>query len=316
MTATSAWLDWVLRFVEGKYTSAEFPLDPMGLRIGSDSLLDMVLVDDAVSPEHARISIAHGTVAIEDLDSASGTYVNGERVRRAVLAPGDRVTIGASTLELVDRSRESGRAVAPAKSAEYEAGRARGTRAAQDDVREGRARRLTIGLLRGDRGMLDARTGLLLASVGCVLDDDSDGFCDGYNDVVRRAIALGHLDAQRLAHKVTSLAELRERFAREPGHEMDVGASLRTRHGLLALTQKSSPWGESMRLAFVEDASGERRLEAPVSKGARVLLDHDDTTVLVSEPETDELATFDLERGVCLQRFRGRDPTDPSRRGD
>jgi pSer/pThr/pTyr-binding forkhead associated (FHA) protein len=89
----------VLRFVGGKYESAEFPV-AAATRIGRDPDLDMVLFDEAVSGKHALISIVDGTIWLEDLDSASGTYVNGERIERVALEPGDRVVIGAHTIEV------------------------------------------------------------------------------------------------------------------------------------------------------------------------------------------------------------------------
>src|SRR5690606_1467956 len=63
--------------------------------------LDMVLVEEMVSRRHARIEVRGGVVEIEDLGSTNGTFVNGERVERAVLKEGDRVLIGTSILKLI-----------------------------------------------------------------------------------------------------------------------------------------------------------------------------------------------------------------------
>src|SRR5258707_609498 len=89
----------VLRFVGGKYETAEFPVADTPTRIGRDPDLDMVLFDEAVSGEHARISIEGDTIWLEDLGSANGTYVNGERIDRVALQPGDRIGIGTHTIE-------------------------------------------------------------------------------------------------------------------------------------------------------------------------------------------------------------------------
>ena len=70
------------------------------------------LSDDLeLSRRHARVARdAAGALSIEDLGSANGTFVNGERVRgRQVLKAGDSVRIGSTTLELTD----VGRAPAP-----------------------------------------------------------------------------------------------------------------------------------------------------------------------------------------------------------
>lgn len=53
-----------------------------------------------VSREHARVSIANAKVVVEDLKSRNGTLVNGARLERAELEPGDVVGIGGVLLML------------------------------------------------------------------------------------------------------------------------------------------------------------------------------------------------------------------------
>jgi predicted component of type VI protein secretion system len=52
------------------------------------------LGDARVSRQHCKIAFDGKTAVIEDLDSANGTLVNGEKVRRAALKPGDLVQLG------------------------------------------------------------------------------------------------------------------------------------------------------------------------------------------------------------------------------
>lgn len=56
------------------------------------------LADPDTSRRHARILCEGGRYRIQDLESTNGTFVNGERVREHVLAPGDRIRIGANHL--------------------------------------------------------------------------------------------------------------------------------------------------------------------------------------------------------------------------
>jgi Domain of unknown function (DUF4388)/Inner membrane component of T3SS, cytoplasmic domain len=96
---------FALRFISGKYQGGEYPLADTGeLIIGRASDLDMVLIEDMVSRKHAKIVLAAGSVTISDLGSTNGTFVNGEKVKRAQLKEGDRVLIGTSILKLVSRS--------------------------------------------------------------------------------------------------------------------------------------------------------------------------------------------------------------------
>ncbi len=92
----------VLRFISGKYQGGEFPIaQDKQILIGRSSDLDMVLVEDMVSRKHARIAMQGEQIWIEDLGSTNGTFVNGEKIKRARLKEGDRVLIGTSILKLI-----------------------------------------------------------------------------------------------------------------------------------------------------------------------------------------------------------------------
>jgi hypothetical protein len=70
------------------------------LRIGRADDNDVVLRDGRVSREHARIVADEGGFAIEDAGSSNGTFVNGKPVRRARLAPGMKLVLGETVLEI------------------------------------------------------------------------------------------------------------------------------------------------------------------------------------------------------------------------
>src|ERR1700739_1597609 len=93
---------YVLRFISGKYQGGEFPIAAdKQILIGRSSDLDMVLGEDMVSRKHARIAMQTDQIWIEDLGSTNGTFVNGEKIKRARLKEGDRVLIGTSILKLI-----------------------------------------------------------------------------------------------------------------------------------------------------------------------------------------------------------------------
>jgi pSer/pThr/pTyr-binding forkhead associated (FHA) protein len=107
---------FALRFISGKYQGGEFPIYPdKPIVVGRSSDLDMVLVEDMVSRRHARIAVnPDNTITIEDLGSTNGTFVNGEKVKKARLKEGDRVLIGTSILKVVaaDQNAQQGDAKA------------------------------------------------------------------------------------------------------------------------------------------------------------------------------------------------------------
>jgi hypothetical protein len=93
---------YVLRFISGKYQGGEFPIvAEKQIIVGRSSDLDMVLVEDMVSRKHARIAMQQDQIWIEDLGSTNGTFVNGEKIKRARLKEGDRVLIGTSILKVI-----------------------------------------------------------------------------------------------------------------------------------------------------------------------------------------------------------------------
>jgi len=108
-----------LKFISGKYQGGEFPLRAnREIVIGRSSDLDMVLVEDMVSRKHAKIVTSDTNVVIQDLGSTNGTFVNGEKVKKARLKEGDRILIGTSILKLVVKAAEASAAdEAAAKSA-------------------------------------------------------------------------------------------------------------------------------------------------------------------------------------------------------
>ena len=93
---------WVLKFISGKYQGGEFPLEEgQDYYIGRSSESDMVLVEDMVSRQHARIVVRNGLAMLEDLGSTNGSFVNGERVANKTLEEGDRILFGTSIIKLI-----------------------------------------------------------------------------------------------------------------------------------------------------------------------------------------------------------------------
>jgi pSer/pThr/pTyr-binding forkhead associated (FHA) protein len=64
------------------------------LQIGREMSCDVVLADLAVSRRHARLLWENTELVLEDLGSSGGTWVNGRRVERCSLRPGDVVRFG------------------------------------------------------------------------------------------------------------------------------------------------------------------------------------------------------------------------------
>jgi pSer/pThr/pTyr-binding forkhead associated (FHA) protein len=66
--------------------------------IGRSSACDVPLDDASASRRHAELRRRGGKAVLVDLDSTNGTLLNGRRVREAPLRPGDRITIGTTSI--------------------------------------------------------------------------------------------------------------------------------------------------------------------------------------------------------------------------
>jgi pSer/pThr/pTyr-binding forkhead associated (FHA) protein len=83
--------------------SARSPVRSVFLRelplvVGRSSDADIQVDDYWVSQYHCTIEEVDGSLEVHDLASRTGTFVNGTRVTRARLQPGDRLTLGRTTL--------------------------------------------------------------------------------------------------------------------------------------------------------------------------------------------------------------------------
>jgi pSer/pThr/pTyr-binding forkhead associated (FHA) protein len=75
-------------------------VDHLPVVLGRSPDADVRLEDRWVSRRHCEIDQINGTLTVRDLESRHGTAVNGQYVALAHLMPGDRLTIGLTSLEV------------------------------------------------------------------------------------------------------------------------------------------------------------------------------------------------------------------------
>jgi hypothetical protein len=89
---------------EGWQRSALLALDWTGahreLLVGRHHDCDVVVSNQWVSRRHARLIFRDGIWVLQDLGSTNGTRVNGERVGRCELRPGDVLGLGVQYLKI------------------------------------------------------------------------------------------------------------------------------------------------------------------------------------------------------------------------
>jgi two-component system cell cycle response regulator len=82
----------------GSNVGEMYKLDKDRVVLGRGDKVDLRLLDDGISREHASLSRDAGHFVLRDLDSTNGTYCNGQRVSRHILAEGDKILLGSTTI--------------------------------------------------------------------------------------------------------------------------------------------------------------------------------------------------------------------------
>jgi hypothetical protein len=72
---------------------------PLYIVVGRSQDCDVILRDPSVSGRHARLSWRGDKILLEDLGSANGTWLDGNRIRQTELKVGAEVTLGNAPLE-------------------------------------------------------------------------------------------------------------------------------------------------------------------------------------------------------------------------
>lgn len=108
---------FVLRGVSGPTFGKNFPVIGT-VTIGRMSECEINLPYEGISRRHARLQTVPEGIMVEDLGSSNGTFINDERIHKALLRPGDELRLDTLRFLLVQPGSEPTKAAAkPAVSA-------------------------------------------------------------------------------------------------------------------------------------------------------------------------------------------------------
>ena len=93
-------LRYILEIIQGPDSGKIVSLDAENLYIGRHAQCELVLTDLEASRRHIKMTQREQGWLLEDLGSTNGTTVNGQRVSRQLISPGDRIQIGQSILAI------------------------------------------------------------------------------------------------------------------------------------------------------------------------------------------------------------------------
>jgi len=95
----------VFIFKDGRFWGTELFAQPQ-VAMGRSPDADLQLDDDVVSRNHAVVHVEQNEMVLEDLNSANGTFVNGEPVERCYLSARDEVSLGSYSFKFKILSRK------------------------------------------------------------------------------------------------------------------------------------------------------------------------------------------------------------------
>src|SRR5690606_26753616 len=93
-----------LNFRTGPLKGTTVPLTPPRMIIGRDLTCHLKLNDSKVSRIHALLEVRGDEIIFRDNHSTNGSLLNGEPAQRAILKPGDVLTIGLSEIHLLENT--------------------------------------------------------------------------------------------------------------------------------------------------------------------------------------------------------------------
>jgi Protein kinase domain/FHA domain len=107
-------VSYVLRGFEGPVKGMNLVLVP-GLRlvIGRSAEANLAVDDAELSRQHCEVQLRGGQLAVRDLGSRNGVYVNGQRTRQATLAAGDRLIVGSNAFKVAPGDEQPDVSAAP-----------------------------------------------------------------------------------------------------------------------------------------------------------------------------------------------------------
>jgi pSer/pThr/pTyr-binding forkhead associated (FHA) protein len=89
----------------GEIFNGDVPLDNLPIVIGRSLEATLRVGDRWASRRHCEIIERDGVLVVRDLGSTHGTLLNGQPITESILTPGDKLTVGLTTLLLSSDER-------------------------------------------------------------------------------------------------------------------------------------------------------------------------------------------------------------------
>jgi pSer/pThr/pTyr-binding forkhead associated (FHA) protein len=105
---------WLLKTAEGAEPPFSFRILPGSIKtMGRATRADFIVDAALVSRVHCRLTAGASELEVADLESTNGTFVNGKRVKKAMLNEGD--TLGVGRVDFVVSRSEKDSSASPVR---------------------------------------------------------------------------------------------------------------------------------------------------------------------------------------------------------
>lgn len=194
----------------------------------------------------------------------------------------------------------------PVNANREQAGREKALR----DIAAGDPHLVFIGLPSASRSPLDLASGLPTDSIGCIMDEGSAAYVQGYNDATLAAVKAG--TARTYADRATTADAISARLAAADVVELSEanpsvaapGGKLRVELGTVTYSFDRPGEPPTPYLFVVDVASSKReQLDYLGEMRARVAFDHAGATLVVRDERFRRSMTYDLTSRRMLQQF-------------
>jgi hypothetical protein len=92
---------WAIRILTGPQSGQVISLKSGKTLIGRAPHCDFKLTSSGISKEHLEVQVIQDKIAISDLKSANGTFVNGIKIQNAIVRLGDKLLLNDIVLEII-----------------------------------------------------------------------------------------------------------------------------------------------------------------------------------------------------------------------
>ena len=95
---------WAIRFLSGPLAGQSVVMQKDQYLIGRNADCDLQIDSNGISKNHCRLVVDNGEITVEDLNSRNGTFVDGRKIVKSPVRPGQKISVNKSLIEIVNIS--------------------------------------------------------------------------------------------------------------------------------------------------------------------------------------------------------------------